>query len=59
MGTHVILFDISEQNVYAQNVSTSAQFQVGNKSRTNIMEQNLTDVITDINFKELNNVTDP
>ncbi|WP_148685908.1 sialidase family protein [Candidatus Nitrosocosmicus hydrocola] len=54
------ILGLSTYTVYAQNTSTTIdQFKVGNESQNKVMEQNLTDIITEINFKELNNVTDP
>jgi hypothetical protein len=47
------------QQAYAQNESGIMDFQMGNESRKQLMEQNITDIISGINFKTLKNVTDP
>ena len=47
------------QQSYAQNESGIMDFQMGNESLKQLMEQNITDLISGINFKTLKNVTDP
>ncbi len=47
------------QQSYAQNESGIMDFQMGNESLKQSMEQNITELISGINFKTLKNVTDP
>ncbi len=47
------------QQAYAQNESGIMDFRMGNESLKQSMEQNITGLISGINFKTLKNVTDP
>ena len=59
LGIGGAIIQIPSQQAYAQNESGIMDFQMGNESRKQLMEQNITDLISGINVQTLKNVTDP
>lgn len=59
IGGAIIQIPPLPPQAYAQNESGIIDFQMGNESRKQLMEQNITDLISGINLKILKNVSDP
>ncbi len=58
IGIGLVFFE-SLKVVYAQNESGILNFRSGNETLNQLMENNFTDIVSEIDFKTLTNVTDP
>src|SRR5690606_14893413 len=59
IGINVILIVTYERRIYTQDFSNGSSSTFNRESIIQMMENNLTSIVSGIDFKVLNNVTDP